>query len=45
MRGVDTSGVVQPFMGLVGDERVEINKDANPVESPVTVANSINKVF
>ena len=32
-----TSGVVQPFMGLVGNEGVDINWDVSPVSSPVIV--------
>ena len=30
-----TSGVVQPFMGLVGNEGVDINWDVSPVSSLV----------
>ena len=32
-----TSGVVQPFMGLVGSEGVDINWDVSSVSSPVIV--------
>ena len=32
-----TSGVVQPFMGLVGNEGVDMNWDVSPVSSPVIV--------
>lgn len=31
-----TSGVVQPFMGLVGNKGVDINWDLSSVSSPVT---------
>ena len=34
--GVNPSGVVQPFMGWVSNEWVDINWDASPVSSPVT---------
>jgi len=35
--GVDTGGVVQPFMGWMGNERVDITWEVNPVLSPVTL--------
>ena len=33
----DPSGVVQPFMGRVGNEGVDIKLDASPFSSPATV--------
>ena len=33
----DPSGVVQPFMGRVGNEGVDIKLDASPFSSPVTI--------
>ena len=36
-RGVHPGGVVQPFLGWVGNERVDINWEVSPVSSPVTV--------
>ena len=38
MGGVDPGGVVQPFMGWVGNEGAVINWDVSPVSSPVTVS-------
>ena len=35
--GIDPGGVVQPFLGWVGNEGVGINWDASSVSSPVTV--------
>ena len=46
--GVDPSGVVQPFMGWVRNEGVDINWDARPVSSPVIVLShrgEFNKVM
>ena len=34
----DPGGVVQPFMGWVGNEGADINGDVSPVSSPVTVS-------
>ena len=34
----DPGGVVQPFMGWVGNEGADINWDVSPVSSPVTVS-------
>ena len=33
----DPSSVVQPFMGRVGNEGVDIKLDASPFSSPVTI--------
>lgn len=33
----DPSSVVQPFMGKVGNEGVDIKLDASPFSSPVTI--------
>ena len=33
-RGVHPGGVVQPFLGWVGNERVDINWEVSPVSSP-----------
>ena len=33
--GVDLGGVVQPFMGWVDNEGVDINWDVSPVSPPV----------
>ena len=33
----DSSSVVQPFMGRVGNEGVDIKLDASPFLSPVTI--------
>ena len=41
--GVGPGGVVQPFMGWVGNEGVDINWDLSPVSSPISVANSIKR--
>ena len=34
---VDVGGVVQPFMGWVGNEEVDINWDVSSDSSPITV--------
>ena len=36
-RGVEPGGVVQLFMGFVGNKGVDINWDVSPVSSPATV--------
>lgn len=36
-QGLETSSVVQPFMGRVGNEGVDIKLDASPFSSPVTI--------
>ena len=37
MGGINPGGVVQPFMGWVGNKGVDINWDISPVASPVTM--------
>ena len=46
--GIDPSCVVQPFMGWLGNEGVDINWNVSPVSSPVTLLShrgEFNKVI
>ena len=42
-RSTDPSGVVQPFLGCVGNEGVDFNWDLGPVSSPVNMLSHCGK--